>query len=139
MVSTDGFGGSLGGPRSWGGLGGVWGGVPEGKTLPEGGLGGSGTRVSVGGGKMIKNHVGAEDGLRCAYSRFQMKVIIVKNYIYSNHHYKYYYLCITVSFVIYYLNTIKTTLFQPHSSSTQRNLLQIKQVGPNLNPMNINQ
>ena len=44
------------GVRGLGGvLGGVWGGVPEGKTLPEGGLGGSGTRVSVGGGKMVKN------------------------------------------------------------------------------------
>ena len=39
-----------------GGPGGVWGGVPEGKTPAEGGLGGSGTRVSVGGGgKMVKN------------------------------------------------------------------------------------
>ena len=40
-----------GGSQVLGGSWGVWGGVPEGKTLPEGGLGGSGTRISVGGGE----------------------------------------------------------------------------------------
>ena len=45
-----------------GGSGGVWGGVPEGKTPTEGGPRGSGTRVSVGGVKWSKTCLGLKVG-----------------------------------------------------------------------------